>query len=812
MGNIKTNPAARWRGGLVYYSFRRGDFTASEITDIEDSLKALQGLTHWRFERLGRRRADHVQFRRNPERSSGRSSYVGNPPCVWRGEQQYIVLTARAPRRGTVIHEMFHAIGVQHEQSRPDRDDHVVVHMDRAKFFRAAFNLNKLKGATPVGDYDYDSIMHYGRLAKARNLRYDIGNAIDRAAYFTVRREPNQKQIHAVLYSSNSRHFERWQLDASGRLETRIDNGMLDRRWTNIAHAEFAGRRFELRYDRQGGAHEVHEIDDGGLPADLITSGQRQGGSGGFASPTFMTVRDQVLLFEADRVTNVGYMTPLRRNGRPLTAPVTFSLPHAVNRLHAVRMFGQDVLIALAFVRNRPQVSLFRIARRARESRVRINLLNTVTWRNWPKMTGFPMFQYEGTDIAYVFGYRRGNGALHRYDLDLAGNLGNHTIQKDLPRQLELVSLYRSRTSWNFLTINAKGGVTQRGRGWKVGNITGNVGSEHLRTEPVIEVIDDPFRPLGVGPEETWGLTPTDIITANLLCDRNLHVNAVHPDGNMSDERLEIEFAARGFSTVIPYRAGRSRLLLFGNPGTRVSARAIMPDGSLSPANLAVVTTGLPHWRSLAMSGSTNRPMLYALHSRTGEVVRYRMSQTRVATASASVVMTNYGRFNEIASFTHGGQAYMAFFRSDEPSMTIHQLNQRGDFADLGSRIVLPKKFWNPVIYSAGGSTHLVLFRSRARPRFFTFDPDEQKFRRNRAIPDPGPGWSHCLAFPDLDSLMIYDSRKGRMQTWRLGTDGLPETRLRPNTIDQQPGWVTFAGYETATGHRLLRVRPRIPG
>jgi hypothetical protein len=204
--------------------------------------------------------------------------------------------------------------------------------------------------------------------------------------------------------------------------------------------------------------------------------------------------------------------------------------------------------------------------------------------------------------------------------------------------------------------------------------------------------------------------------------------------------------------------------------------------------------------------------MLYALHSRTGEVVRYRMSQTRVATATASVVMTNYGRFNRIASFVHDGETYMAFFRSDEPSMTIHQLNQRGDFADLGSRIVLPKKFWNPVIYSAGGSTHLVLFRSRARPRFFTFDPDEQKFRRNRAIPDPGPGWSHCLAFPDLDSLMIYDSRKGRMQTWRLGTDGLPETRLRPNTIDQQPGWVTFAGYETATGHRLLRVRPRIPG
>ena len=190
------------------------------------------------------------------------------------------------------------------------------------------------------------------------------------------------------------------------------------------------------------------------------------------------------------------------------------------------------------------------------------------------------------------------------------------------------MSLYRSLSKWNLLTLNAKGGIARRGRGWNVNKDSESITGEHGRTEPTIEALDDPARVLGNGPNETFELTPTDIMTANLLCNRNFHVNAVHPDGNMSDERLEIDFARGGFPTVLPYRAGRSRLNLFGNPGTSVSARIIMADGRRSPPEFAVSSTGLERWRSLAMAGTRNRPLLYALNSRGGDVVRFRMSQT----------------------------------------------------------------------------------------------------------------------------------------------------------------------------------------
>ena len=43
------------------------------------------------------------------------------------GGQQNITLGPGCFRLGTVLHEMMHALGIVHEQSRPDRDDHIEV-------------------------------------------------------------------------------------------------------------------------------------------------------------------------------------------------------------------------------------------------------------------------------------------------------------------------------------------------------------------------------------------------------------------------------------------------------------------------------------------------------------------------------------------------------------------------------------------------------------------------------------------------------------------------------------------------------------
>jgi len=60
-----------------------------------------------------------------------------------------------------MIHEIGHALGLLHEHTRPDRDNFVSINWDNINPEKT-HNFDILDNAIPLGDYDYDSIMHYG--------------------------------------------------------------------------------------------------------------------------------------------------------------------------------------------------------------------------------------------------------------------------------------------------------------------------------------------------------------------------------------------------------------------------------------------------------------------------------------------------------------------------------------------------------------------------------------------------------------------------------------------------------------------------
>ncbi|XP_031568761.1 MAM and LDL-receptor class A domain-containing protein 1-like [Actinia tenebrosa] len=102
------------------------------------------------------------------------SSAVGKE--YWSEGSQKISLNDGCKNKGTILHEMMHATGFWHEQSRPDRNKYVEIMWENIEPGKED-NFDKYDHQT-IDDlgvqYDYESIMHYGKLSFSTNGKSTI--------------------------------------------------------------------------------------------------------------------------------------------------------------------------------------------------------------------------------------------------------------------------------------------------------------------------------------------------------------------------------------------------------------------------------------------------------------------------------------------------------------------------------------------------------------------------------------------------------------------------------------------------------------
>ncbi|XP_067256785.1 low choriolytic enzyme-like isoform X1 [Chanodichthys erythropterus] len=150
----------KYSDGKIYVPYVIANhYSSRELEIIKRGLDSFSSVSCIRFFRRNNER-DYISI----ESRSGCYSYVGR-----RGNAQTVSLA----RNGclyhkTVQHELLHALGFNHEQTRSDRDNHIRILWENiTNDMKHNFNkINTLNQGTP---YDYNSVMQYHRTAFSKN-------------------------------------------------------------------------------------------------------------------------------------------------------------------------------------------------------------------------------------------------------------------------------------------------------------------------------------------------------------------------------------------------------------------------------------------------------------------------------------------------------------------------------------------------------------------------------------------------------------------------------------------------------------------
>ncbi|WP_298291966.1 Dot/Icm T4SS effector Zinc-dependent metalloprotease LegP [uncultured Litoreibacter sp.] len=159
-GVVITGANRRWPNATMPYEIHSGLTNQKRVTDAIAHWKQKTGVNFVkRTSANASQYPDYVRFRT----ATGCWSMVGR-----QGGRQDIGL-APGCGLGATIHEIGHAFGLWHEQSREDRNSKVKINWQNITAGKE-HNFNQhIADGDDVGAYDYGSIMHYGRYAFSKN-------------------------------------------------------------------------------------------------------------------------------------------------------------------------------------------------------------------------------------------------------------------------------------------------------------------------------------------------------------------------------------------------------------------------------------------------------------------------------------------------------------------------------------------------------------------------------------------------------------------------------------------------------------------
>lgn len=179
----------KWKDNVVHFKIN---------SDLPKKDRVYKAIEEWRKLLGDMVKFEEVEDSRSPDnyiefvKAEGCWSYVG-----MNGGRQEIGLEKNCETRA-VIHEVGHALGLWHEQSRHDRDKFVSVKWCNIEEKRRHNFLISGTDSIDLGHYDYQSIMHYSRGSFSTNKYVTLQSVTNDDVPITAPSHPSQRDVLAI--------------------------------------------------------------------------------------------------------------------------------------------------------------------------------------------------------------------------------------------------------------------------------------------------------------------------------------------------------------------------------------------------------------------------------------------------------------------------------------------------------------------------------------------------------------------------------------------------------------------------------------